>query len=52
ADPSEPDSWVHCIEQLLEDHSLAQAISNKALQEFKAKYTWDARAKYIIDSLT
>jgi len=46
--PSNPDSLIDAIEKILNDKKFSNRISNQAYEDVK-KYTWNKRAKKIID---
>lgn len=47
--PNKVFDWKTAIEMLIKNNSLAQKISNQAFLDLKTKYSWDIRAKKIID---
>lgn len=52
ANPLSSSSWVKCISEIMENPCLAKKIAGNALYDFQNKYTWESRARLIIDSLT
>lgn len=46
--PTDSEAWAAAIERLTNDRALAEKLSSEALREFEEKYTWYARAKYIL----
>ena len=50
-DPEDIESWIDALERLKDDPDLANRLGTAAYEEFKAKYTWRARAERIIGGL-
>ena len=46
--PTDSAAWAAAIETLVNDRAKAEKLSSEALREFEEKYTWYARAKYIL----
>ena len=49
--PDDIENWANAIYELRDNPELRNEISAKAYREFEAKYTWDRRAKTILESL-
>lgn len=47
-DPADFDQWKRAILRIVNDATLRQRITDNALSEFLKKYTWNARAKFIL----
>lgn len=46
--PDEPQSWIKALRHLCDNTELRKRLGETAKQEFKAKYTWYARAKTVL----
>lgn len=49
--PEDLASWTNALERLRDDSDLAARIGKAAYEEFKAKYTWKARAKQVLENV-
>lgn len=49
--PGDIAEWVKTLEKLKNDPLLRARIARQARQDFLEKYTWQSRAKYLIDAL-
>lgn len=49
--PDDRDAWVSAIENLRDDRELADRLASRALADFEANYTWDIRARRILEQL-
>lgn len=49
--PDDVDQWCRTISALVSDRDLSEKIAGQAYLEFIKKYTWDARARFILSSL-
>lgn len=50
-DPEKPEDWAQSIEFLLANPEHGTKLASKAFEDFKNNYTWNIRAKYILDSV-
>jgi len=50
-EPENVASWISALEQLRDDSDLANRLGTSACEEFRAKYTWKARAERIVQGL-
>ncbi len=50
-DPDNINEWVSALEKLRVDKELSEYIAQNAYDDFKKKYTWDERAKFILDKI-
>ena len=50
--PEDPKDWNNAIQLLLKDKNLANYLSENAYEDVKTKYSWDVRAKKIINLFT
>lgn len=44
----EPEKWVRAIKRLEADRELSNRLARNAWQELVAKYSWDARARFLL----
>lgn len=51
ADPEKPDIWRMALERIRSNPNLGVQLAQRAYQEYKRSYTWDVRAKAIVDSI-
>jgi len=50
-EPDEIEGWSDALALLLEHERLRSSLGEAARQEFESKYTWDARAKAVIEQV-
>lgn len=50
-DPAHIEDWVRAVERLRENAGLRQTLARQAVADFFAHYTWDSRAKHILQHL-
>jgi glycosyltransferase involved in cell wall biosynthesis len=50
-DPDKPQEWSEAVKKLIDQPELAKKISQTAYDEFIKKYTWQERAKQVINDL-
>jgi glycosyltransferase involved in cell wall biosynthesis len=50
-EPANVDEWVTSLERLRDDSDFRKKLGDRAQEEFSKRYTWQARAKRIIDQL-
>lgn len=48
-DPEDPNAWNDAIQLLITDKDLADYIAENALKDVKTKFSWNVRAKKILD---
>lgn len=51
APAGDKEAWAAALEQLRDSPELARQLASKARSEYETKYTWDARAKSVLDAL-
>ena len=49
-DPQDPDEWARAIERLAQDQGLREGLGRRALDTFLQGYTWEKRARKILDA--
>jgi glycosyltransferase involved in cell wall biosynthesis len=49
--PDEVEAWVTAVNRLINNPELRQYLGHTARQDFLANYTWDARARKVLDGL-
>jgi hypothetical protein len=47
--PADVDAWVAAVERLLGDPQFAEAIGAMAHEEYRRQYTWDIRARHLLE---
>lgn len=50
-EPADPDDWVKAIQRLEDDPHLRDELGERAKNEFLSEYTWEVRARKILDSI-
>ncbi|MEM7049136.1 MAG: glycosyltransferase family 4 protein [Acidobacteriota bacterium] len=49
--PEDVDGWAQAIQRLLDDGPLARRLGEQGERDFRDHYTWDARARAVLDGL-
>ena len=49
--PTDVTQWADALRRLRDDHDLADALAARALESFEQQYSWDARARRVLEGL-
>ena len=48
-EPDDINEWIQCLEDLKSDYALREKIAKNAASDLKNKFSWEVRAKKILD---
>ncbi len=51
AEATDPNQWLDNIGRLLVDDELRIALCRNAYEDFRANYTWERRAEFILENI-